>query len=240
MAIDQTDPTLHSDLADRFAADAPNRPAIDAMLQGYAPGVLLYDGEHALLRSDYSFTFLSEGAPQSFLDASVRQLSRERSIALIWSPAEAARLDFPLPPSGITERNEYRSRQGPVEGEGATRIDAELFERCVWKDDIARSVGGAENFLRDCHGYCVLDGDTIASEAYAVFRGDGVFEIGIVTRRSHRGGGFAGIACRAVIAACEAEGMRTYWSCNRSNYGSNRLAEKLGFADRREYQFLVF
>ena len=62
----------------------------------------------------------------------------------------------------------------------------------------------------------------------------------MITARAHRGLDLAAHGCRRVIEGCEAEGLGTYWSCNRDNLASNRVAEKLGFTDRRPYRFLVY
>jgi RimJ/RimL family protein N-acetyltransferase len=85
-----------------------------------------------------------------------------------------------------------------------------------------------------------MHGDDIASEAYAVFRGRKVHEIGVISARAHRGRGLAVHACRRLIEECEADGMGTYWSCNQDNPASNRVAGKLGFTDRRAYRFFVY
>ena len=81
---------------------------------------------------------------------------------------------------------------------------------------------------------------TIASEAYAVFRGEKTFEIGVITARAHRGRGLAVAACRRLIEECRASGMDVYWSCHESNLASQRAAVKLGFEGRRPYRFYVY
>ena len=74
----------------------------------------------------------------------------------------------------------------------------------------------------------------------AVFRGDGVFEIGAITARAERGQGLAEAVCARVIETCEAEAMGTYWSCHATNHASKRVATKLGFRDRGGYRFYVY
>lgn len=104
-----------------------------------------------------------------------------------------------------------------------------LFARCLWHDDMVTASGTAENFLRQGIGLCLMAGDEICSEAYAVCRGAGSFEIGIVTAEAHRGRGYAFLVRQHLMRLCEASGQLTRWSCFADNTASAHLSRKLGF-----------
>ena len=49
------------------------------------------------------------------------------------------------------------------------RMDSQLIERCLWRDDPIRVSGSLERFLEKGVGYCLMRGDEILSEAYATY-----------------------------------------------------------------------
>jgi RimJ/RimL family protein N-acetyltransferase len=213
------------------------------MLLGNAPGrALVSDAGEVLLHSDFQFSFLSDGAGQEFVDAAVQRLRADHEIALVW-PDD---LELTPPPAAgqRIDRLEYR-RCEPTTGDLADgytlrRMDAELVERCLWRGLAKNACGSIERFIEVGIGWCAMHGETIASEAYAVFRGAKTFEIGVITARAHRGRGLAVAACRRLIEECRASGMDVYWSCHESNLASQRAAVKLGFGDRNSYRFFVY
>ena len=82
--------------------------------------------------------------------------------------------------------------------------------------------------------------DEICSEAYAVFRGAGKFEIGAITHEKYRGRNYAYITCKHLIGICEDRGYPTYWSCHQDNAASVATARKLGYRTQRVYKFLHY
>lgn len=228
-------------------ADAPNHPALSAVLLGHAPGCAVVDDmvrpRQALLRSDYSFTFVGRSVEQDFLVSGLARLREQGRTSLVWREGAGAP---PLEADRVIERYEYRRREGPLDvlslerNHEFRRMDARLMQRCQWKSEIELACGSVERFLRFCRGWCLVEGNEILSEAYAVFRGEKTYEIGVVTPAACRGRGFAPMTCARLIESCADDGMETYWSCHRSNRASNRVAAKLGFTDCREYQFLVY
>lgn len=245
--MNEADPKL---LADLFDLDQPNHPALDAVIAGSVPGSAVVDGApapaSALIRSAYSFTYASRDADPEFLADAIAHFRREVPVVLIW-PDEADTDCEPPPMSlGTTARFEYRGRSdtGPAEplpdGYSIQKMDADLFARCLWNGEVTGACGTAERFLERGLGWCVMHGDDIACESYGVFRGREVYEIGVIAARAHRGRGLAVPACRRLIDECAAGGMGTYWSCNQDNLASNRVAEKLGFTDRRAYRYFVY
>lgn len=89
--------------------------------------------------------------------------------------------------------------------------------------------GTVECFLDEGSGYCVLDGDNLASWCYVQAYGHGSQTIDIWTAPSHRRRGLGTLVAAAVIRASLAEGYTPFWICDKANTPSRRLAERLGF-----------
>ncbi len=119
-------------------------------------------------------------------------------------------------------------------------MDRELFERCLWRDHVAAMMGGADGFLKHGLGFCLMRGEEILSEGYADYSGGGSIEIGVITHEPHQERGYASIVCAHVIEACEARGLQTYWSCDKTNLAAVAVARKLGYPRERESRFLCF
>jgi len=245
--MEQADPRRLANLFDR---DQPNHPALDAALSGSVPAGAVVDDAaapaSALLHTAYGFAYASRDADPGFLGRAVEQVRREVGLTLVWPDASDPDREPPGDSLGSTLRYEYRAREAAgnppalPDGYELRRMDAGLFARCLWNGEVTRACGTEERFLENGAGWCVLHGDDIASEAYAVFRGRLVHEIGVISARSHRGRNLAFHACLRLIEECEAGGMGTYWSCNQDNLASNRVAGKLGFTDRHAYSFFVY
>ena len=102
-------------------------------------------------------------------DKAWRRLPRRR-FPLMRCRAGSKVLDCrPLPP---------HPHPGPPAAARQRRL---VCARCLWHDEIVMAFGTAENFLRHGIGLCLTAGEETCSEAYAVWRGAGRFEIGIVT-----------------------------------------------------------
>jgi RimJ/RimL family protein N-acetyltransferase len=237
-------------LADLFDRDQPNHPALDAVLSGAAPGSAVADDasdpKNAFLLSAYGFAFASRDADPGFLERAVEHFRRKVTVVLIWPDEADTDLAPPATFLGTDLRYEYRDRADAVpppplpDSYTLQPMDTDLFAKCLWNGEVTRACGTAERFIETGLGWCVMHGDDLASESYSVFRGRAVHEIGVISARAHRGRGLAVHACHRLIEACEADGMGTYWSCNRDNPASNRVAGKLGFTDRRAYRFFVY
>lgn len=91
-------------------------------------------------------------------------------------------------------------------------------------------------FLEYGFGFCVLHGDTIVSRCVADCVVDTRCEVGVSTYPGYRGRGLAAAAVAATVAHCLAQGFTHIgWHCLRSNTGSRKLAEKIGFRVVTEY-----
>jgi len=89
-------------------------------------------------------------------------------------------------------------------------------------------------------GLCIMLKDDIVVEAYASALGKTRAEIGAITHEAFRGLGFAPIACAYLIEACWQKGYQAYWSCDADHTASIRVAQKLGFQQRRAYRIYEY
>jgi GNAT superfamily N-acetyltransferase len=91
--------------------------------------------------------------------------------------------------------------------------------------------GSPEAFLRHSLGFCVVDGETVASACTGVFVGGGEIEISIHTAEAYRRRGLAYLAAAAFIEASRQRGLNPIWGCWPENLPSMQLARKLGFVE---------
>ena len=161
-------------------------------------------------------------------------------------PARAATRDFEYAKGLIDHPLEFfdlapdsesplRWRQQLPAGYTIRAIDAELFERCLWRDEMAFYAGSTESYLKHGLGYCLLKADEILAEAYASALGKTRAEIGAITQEAYRGRGYAPIASAFLIEDCRQRGYQAYWSCDADHTASIRVAQKLGFRQPRAY-----
>jgi RimJ/RimL family protein N-acetyltransferase len=245
-------PTDHPALKSLFDSHQPNSPALWAVLEGRHSGVALVDQAHNLdqcvLRTDAALTYLSAHTRQAFLEASIQHFRQGGPVWLVW-PHDT---NLEPPPAGqaiVIPRLEFydcdpqsdtlsRWRERLPAGFEIRSIDAPLFQRCEWREEMAFYAGGEKNFLAQDIGLCLLHGEEIIAEAYASALGDTLAEIGAITRQPHRGREYAPIACAYLIQLCHQRGYQAYWSCDAGHSASIRVARKLGF--RREQSYTIY
>jgi GNAT superfamily N-acetyltransferase len=118
--------------------------------------------------------------------------------------------------------------------------DEQLFARSFDAADTVASFGTLEQVMRHTRGVMILHGDRVVCEAATGALVEGRVEVGVTTDERHRGMGLATAACAALIAACEVEGVATWWDCAAHNEASIRLAWWLGFRAGGEYRYLLW
>jgi RimJ/RimL family protein N-acetyltransferase len=234
-----------------FKDDCPNRAALLAFLEGRGPGIAYADNaEHptaALVSTNlYSFSYVGGTPDTAWLAEAITELRKQRYLVIThaaWMP------DLALPePDRILPRLEYLHPQKewqvpPVslpERYYFRPLDADLLERCLWGEEMVAAYGNVEDFLANAVGFCLMHGDEICCEAYALLPGDGHYEIGTVTHEAYRGKGYAYATCLHLAEACAERGYETSWSCDVGNEASQATARKLGYATVREYQFYYY
>jgi hypothetical protein len=251
----ELEPGEFGKVAHLFAGDLPNRTMVFSTIDGFTPGRVLVDDAAkpscCLLVTSYYQWSLVGGEPENrWLGERMRELLARDSMYLTaydkYIPAPAP----PLAPERVIERLGFSDRADdglPIElpeGFALHPIDREIFPRCQWRDIVTTTFGGEENFYRKGVGLAIVTNHgrdpEIASEAYAVFRGDGMFELGIVTNESYRRRNLAYLVCKALARQVEKMGYLTYWSCNVDNLGSVGTARKLGFRNEQRSQLYFY
>lgn len=118
------------------------------------------------------------------------------------------------------------------EGMTLTGLDADLLhdpENEGLLDGVLHYWGTVEAFLRNSHGYAVLDGERAVSWLYVQASGGGGQAPDIWTDPEYRSQGLASVVGRRWIEDCLAEGQQPFWLNDQANRGSRRLAERIGF-----------
>lgn len=250
----QTCELAHPALPALFDPTLPDNPVLWAVLMGRHSGRALVDDPltptECVLRTDTGLTFTSRQVRREFLHQAVDHFRREGGVWLVgldWIDHAS----FAPRPDHISQRLEFQDydpldpaletlRTHLEQGFKIRRIDRELLDRCLWRDEMAFYCGSLENFLANALGLCLMHGEAIISEAYVSSFGDAYAEIGAITRPDQRGKGYAPIACAYLIQECEQRGYHGYWSCEVDNFASIRVARKLGFRRQKPYLVLEY
>jgi len=94
-----------------------------------------------------------------------------------------------------------------------------------------------DDFLKNGVGFSLFYNNKLASTAYSSYIHDDKFELGIETVEEFRGRGFAELTCSALIDYCIENNYEPIWSCRLENFGSYKLAQKIGFIPTAEIPY---
>ena len=242
-----------SDLLPLFDFDFPNQTALLSCANGEIPGEFFVDelitpSTCVAVIGFYNWTFIGGSPKQEWLDEAFASLRREKSLMLIW--ADWISLGLHPPPDFTQTINRFEFLDSSPSFNDThfelgsdieiRRMDTELFSRCIWNGEMTLAYGSSENFLNSGLGFCLMRADEIYCEAYAVFRANQRFEIGVITAETHRGRGYASTTCSFLSGECARNGFQSSWSCNQTNLGSIIVARRLGYKIQREYQMLHY
>jgi len=117
-------------------------------------------------------------------------------------------------------------------------LDANVFAKCLWYKMIVSFYGSPENFLNNGFGIALCENESIISEAYAGFIGDGLCEVGVATHPDYRGQGLATNTVAYLLKQCIDRKLTPVWSCDYENPASLKVVLNLGFIVKRYYAFL--
>lgn len=125
-----------------------------------------------------------------------------------------------------------------LEGFELKRIDEELFEKAskVFSLTSKDHFGSAKEFNLKNFGFCITDGDRIASIVASCYKGNGYAEIDIYTRPEFQRKGLAIAICSEFIKHCKMNNLTALWICDYGNQNSNNLAAKLGFKKIKDFE----
>ncbi|MHC5010504.1 MAG: GNAT family N-acetyltransferase [Planctomycetota bacterium] len=236
-----------------FDPAVPNHPMLFASLTRRAPSVAIVDRMSAptqcVLRTHFGPTFVSRNCDVRFVAEAMHELRNAGRVQLVLNEEEDAGA-YPTP-DRVIARIAFTDLDprgpsiaalvaGTPEGMTVRPMSPDLLARCRWRGEVVEALATEEAFHDHGLGSCLMQGHAIASEAYALFWGEGTVEIGAITAPAFRGRGLAPITCAHLVQACGDRGFRTYWSCHASNPASQTVARKLGYGRRRPYVWVCY
>lgn len=228
--------------------------SVEAVLAGTAPGEIYVD---ALDDPKVGFAITPEG---EFLTGDDRAEAEYAALqALI--PARAYLIFHPerwetkLPQIWVNPAARRHARhylrfesmrlpgwQGLIpDGFHVAQVDRAFLVRTDLKhhNTVVERVGSwhsVDYFLQHGFGFCLVEGNTVASCCVADCVVGDKCEIGIFTEMEYRRRGLAALAVAATVEYCLAHAITGIgWHCLQSNVGSRRVAEKVGFVPQRDY-----
>jgi hypothetical protein len=120
------------------------------------------------------------------------------------------------------------------------RIGPELAQKVEGFDYYVRMFGSLEQALQNMIGYCLVQGETVVSEAVAAPLTRGIAEMGVETVENYRKKGLATVISAYVIRECEALGYHVFWNAAQQNLASVALARRLGFQTEQSFTVLAW
>lgn len=235
-------------IIDLFKEKQPNNSALWCYFTGTMPGKTYVDNlespSKAICVLNMSWTYISDDADFKWIEESLQEIIKNTWIQVIWNiekrpvtPLEKNEKRVVIPRFEYTQRKEISEKPKSVE---LTAFNADLYEKLPWKNFHNSVYGSRENFFNKTFGFYSLENGEICSECEAAFIANGYTEIGIITSEKKRRQGFAFAACIRTLEEINKRGLKPIWACDKENIESIKLAEKLGFINPYEYDFIFF
>jgi len=239
-------------LSHLFDLKTANSPMLFSVLKGLNPGKSLVDNLDSpttcVVRNNEGWTFACRNINEDLLRESIHEYLKYGKVRLVWN--EDTRLIPPKADNRVerleftkhtfdAQLTQYLVSKLPSDFQ-IVSMDLQLLENCIWRDRVITACGTPENFIKNGLGFCIINKSVIVTEAYAPFFGETTAELGVVTNKKYRGKGFATIVCAHLIDKCKEKGYSSYWSCDKDNSDSIRVAKKLGFGGEKDYRLLVY
>lgn len=227
-----------------FQKKQPNNSALWCYLDGIMPGKAYVDDvanpTKTICVLDMSWTYISDEADFNWIEETLSDIIRTAWIQVIWVPERGS--ETPLKAlSTVIPRYEFTQRKAidikPREVD-LVAFNDEMYEQIPWKDFHENVYGSKENFLKKAFGFYAVQDGIPYSEAEAAFTANGYTEIGIITQEEKRRQGFGFAACVRLLEEIDKRGLKPIWACDVENPESKLLAEKLGFINPIEYNFI--
>ncbi len=231
-----------------FKEKQPNNSALWCYFEGKMPGTTYVDNlaapTKAICKLDMSWTYISDAADFSWIEETLREIIKTSWIQVVWSPSR--RPCYPLKELGkIIPRLEYIERTAPLAQPGNVEVvpfSSELFDKLEpgYKKWHLDNYGTKEAFLKKAFGFYAVENGEVCSESEAAFTSGGYTELGIYTFDKYRRQGYAFAACVRTLQELDKKDLKAIWACDVENTESVHLAEKLGFINPLEYDFIFF
>ena len=245
---------IDKDIQELFDPELPNSSALWAVLKGnyFGKAVVenIKDPSQCVIRTNAALTYFGNQTSQDFLDRAIIHLRKIGPVWLVW-PHKTSLTPPDIENTEVVNRLEFfeYDRNGEILGklkkqlpseQEIRSIDAKILRQCEWREEMEFYAGGFDSFLKHGIGICMVKNDEIIVEAYASSLGRTRAEIGVITKETFRGQGYAPIACAYLIEVVEQRGYQAYWSCDANHIASIRVAKKLGFQQERDYRIYEY
>jgi len=231
-----------------FKKTQPNRSALGCYFNGTLTGKAFVDDLNAptkaICQMDMSWVYISDDADLPWIEETLREIIKTAWIQVVWAPERKGK--YPLPELGkVIPRHEYIERKEPLQKPRDAQIvpfSSEWFDKLEpdFQEWHISNYGSKEKFLEQAFGFYAVENGEICSEFESAFTSNGYTEIGIYTFDPHRRKGYAYAACLHGIKEIKKKGLKAIWACDEANTESVQLAEKLGFINPVEYDFIFF
>lgn len=209
-----------------------------SVVQKYQSGSI-YSSENCILfRHRNNFTFLS-GTPDEKELSVIHELILSEHLKFMCSDIALAERISQLGAVELIPRDfySYPAETAPElqipDGFTIRSIDRELFDSITGRVPPSLYWDSCEQFSKNGIGFCIMHGNEAASWAFSSAVSRDEADIGIETAEKYRHRGLALAAAAAMIKEMLPD-RRPTWTCQRSNIGSARIAEKLGFVRKSE------
>ncbi|MCR4638007.1 GNAT family N-acetyltransferase [Ruminococcus sp.] len=199
----------------------------------------IYEAQNCILiRHKNNFTFIS-GKPDDDELKEIHELILTENLKLMCNDRSLSQKLADMGGVELIPRDIYRyaAKTPPdihiPEGFCLRNIDSELFDSITGTVAPSLYWDSFEQFSKYGTGVCIMHGNEAASWAFSSAVSRDEADIGIETSKAYQQRGLAYTAAAAVIREILPYRQPT-WSCQRSNLGSARTAEKLGFVKYSE------
>ena len=210
-----------------------------SVAEKYQSGSIYETQNCILIRHRNNFTFIS-GKPADDEIKEIHELILSEKLKFMCNDNSLSQKLADMGGVELIPRDSYRFAANTApevhipEGFELRNIDNELFDTITGAVAPSLYWDSFEQFSKYGTGVCIMNGNKAASWAFtsAVSRDEA--DIGIETAKVFQHRGLAYTAAAAVIHEILPY-RRPTWTCQRSNPGSARTAEKLGFVKCGEY-----
>lgn len=240
----------HGRVAALFPPSFPNLAFVQAVLEEKIPGQVwaAWEGERpvtTVISTGSPFCFVAGATPPRRFEAALALLPERPCLTIVGPVSPEAEAMAVAHGFVVTERVQYGlARPADVEGlqievpaaYRLARVDADLFQRTLWKEMTYGIFGSVESYLKHHYGFCLLEDDRPVSESHGIVAG-GLVELGAFTSPAHRGLGLAVACCRQAVQFGVTLGYRPVSTQFTSKVESQRLSEAAGL--RREFTYRV-
>lgn len=224
----------------------PNWSALSCYFEGKMPGSAYVDDENAptkaICRLEMSWTYVTDDADLPWIEEVLSELVKTTWMQVIW--VQERKGNYPLKDiSKPFSRLEYIERKR--EQKEPCKVDifpfsSELFDKLPedYKQWHIQNYGSKEEFLKKTFGFYAVENGKVCSESEGAFMSSGYAEMSIYTFEEYRNRGFAYALCLRTIQELKKKGIKPIWACDKDNVESDRLAQRLGYVNPLEYEFV--